>query len=92
MFYQYQLNLMNKDLQQQIKSLEKEILKEELKISNAEKKDAKFVRKSLSVIESNLKYLSIVANGVPLDKKENMKIMEFLRIHHENMWNLSLPA
>jgi len=44
------------------------------------------------VIESDLKYLSIVANGVPLDKKENMKIMEFLRIHHENMWNLSLPA
>ncbi len=83
---------MNKDLQQQIKSLEKEILKEELKISNAEKKDAKFVRKSLSVIESDLKYLSIVVNGIPLDKKENMKIMEFLRIHHENMWNLSLPA
>jgi len=83
---------MNKDLQQQITSLEKEIIKEELKIGNTEKKDTKFVRKSLSVIESDLKYLSIVANGVPLEKKENMKVMEFLRIHYENMWNLSLPA
>ena len=83
---------MNKDLQQQIISLEKEIIKEESKINNTENKDAKFVRKSLSVIESDLKYLSIVANGVPLEKKENMKIMEFLRIHYENMWNLSLPA
>jgi len=83
---------MNKDLQQQIISLEKEIMKEELKISNTEKKDAKFVRKSLTVIESDLKYLSIVANGAPLEKKQNMKIMEFLRIHYENMWNLSLPA
>jgi len=54
---------MNKDLQQQITSLEKEIIKEELKIGNTEKKDTKFVRKSLSVIESDLKYLSIVANA-----------------------------
>ena len=83
---------MNEDLQQQIILLEKEIIKEELKISDTEKKDTKFVRKSLSVIESDLKYLSIVANGAPLEKKENMKIMEFLRIHYENMWNLSLPA
>ncbi len=83
---------MNEDLQQQIISLENEIIKEELKISNTEKKDAKFVRKSLHVIESDLKYLSIVANGAPLEKKQNMKIMEFLRIHYENMWNLSLPA
>ncbi len=83
---------MNEDLQQQVISLEKEIIKEELKISNTEKKDAKFVRKSLSVIESDLKYLSIMANGAPLEKKQNMKIMEFLRIHYENMWNLSLPA
>jgi len=83
---------MNEDLQQQIISLENEIIKEELKISNTEKKDTKFVRKSLSVIESDLKYLSIVANGAPLEKKQNMKIMEFLRIHYENMWNLSLPA
>jgi len=83
---------MNEDLQQQIISLENEIIKEELKISNTEKKDTKFVRKSLSMIESDLKYLSIVANGAPLEKKQNMKIMEFLRIHYENMWNLSLPA
>ena len=83
---------MNEDLQQQIISLENEIIKEELKISNTEKKDTKFVRNSLHVIESDLKYLSIVANGAPLEKKQNMKIMEFLRIHYENMWNLSLPA
>jgi len=83
---------MNEDLQQQIVLLENEIIKEELNISNTEKKDGKFVRKSLSVIESDLKYLSIVANGAPLEKKQNMKIMEFLRIHYENMWNLSLPA
>ena len=83
---------MNEDLQQQVISLENEIIKEELKINNTENRDAKFVRKSLSVIESDLKYLSIVANGAPLEKKQNMKIMEFLRIHYENMWNLSLPA
>lgn len=85
--------MMSKDLRQQIKSLEDEIVREEIKINDALKEEvADLIKKSLTIIDSDLKYLSILVNGAPLDKKENMKIMEFIRIHHENMWNLSLPA
>ena len=43
-------------------------------------------------LESNLKYLSILANGASIDKNEDRKIMDFLRIHYENLQKLSLPA
>jgi hypothetical protein len=39
-----------------------------------------------------LKYLSILANGAPIDKNEDRKIMDFLRIHYDYMKKLSIPA
>lgn len=50
------------------------------------------LRRSLSLLESDLKYLSILANGAPIDKNEDRKIMDFLRIHYERLRKLSLPA
>jgi hypothetical protein len=50
------------------------------------------IKTSLHQLESNLKYLSILANGVPINKKEDRKIMDFLRIHYDYLQKLSVPA
>ena len=50
------------------------------------------VKKSLHQLESDLKYLSILANGAPIQKNEDRKIMEFLRIHYNYLQKLSVPA
>lgn len=50
------------------------------------------IQSSLYRLESNLKYLSILANGAPIDKNEDRKIMDFLRIHYDYMKKLSIPA
>jgi len=50
------------------------------------------IKKSLYQLESNLKYLSIIANGVPVNRKEDRKIMDFLRIHYNYLQKLSVPA
>lgn len=84
---------MRRDVRQDIKTLQVEIINDESKIiefmHNGEHES---VKKCLSRIDSDLKYLSIIANGAPIDKNEDRKIMDFLRIHYENMRNLSLPA
>ena len=49
------------------------------------------LKKSLSQLESNLKYLSIIANGAPINRKDR-KIMDFLRIHYNYLQKLSIPA
>ncbi len=70
-----------------------EIINEEAKIIDylhARKHDE--IKKCLFRLESDLKYLSILANGAPIDKTEDRKIMDFLRIHYDNLRNLSLPA
>jgi len=80
---------MNKDLQQEIKTLENEIMREEYKIiENTNNGDTKSMKKSADTIHSDLKYLSIITNGAPIDPKQNMKIREFLRIHYENLWRM----
>jgi hypothetical protein len=50
------------------------------------------IKTSLHRLESDLKYLSILANGAPIDKNEDRKIMDFLRIHYDYLHKLSAPA
>ncbi len=84
---------MNIQLHEEIEKLKKEIESAEAKVSKAvQSNDDDSASKSLTAIESNLKYLSIVVNGAPLDKRDDRNIREFLRIHYENMCKLSLPA
>ncbi len=84
---------MPSDIRQDIKNLEDDILQTEdnivefLGVNHNEG-----VKKSLRQLESNLKYLSIIANGAPIEKKEDIKIMNFLRTHYNYMRKLSVPA
>lgn len=87
------MHIMNFQLHEEIEKLKKEIESAEEKASKAvQSYDDDSASESLSAIESNLKYLSIVVNGAPLDKRDDRNIREFLRIHYENMCKLSLPA
>ncbi len=84
---------MPSDIRQDIKNLENDILQTEENI--VEFLGVNYdegVKKSLHQLESNLKYLSIIANGAPLEKKEDIKIMNFLRTHYNYMRKLSVPA
>ncbi len=84
---------MPSDIRQDIKNLENDILQTEdnivefLGVNNDEG-----VKKSLHQLESNLKYLSILANGAPIGKNEDIKIMNFLRTHYNYLQKLSVPA
>ena len=84
---------MPSDIRQDIKNLENDILQTEdnivefLGVNHNEG-----VKKSLRQLESNLKYLSIIANGAPIEKKEDIKIMNFLRTHYNYLQKLSVPA
>jgi len=40
------------------------------------------VKKSIGELRSDLKYLSVLANGAEIDKNEYKKIMVFLRVHY----------
>ncbi len=83
---------MNIQLQKEIDRLKKAIKAEEEIVALAtQRSDEAAVSKSLATIDSDLKYLSIVVNGAPIDKNVDRKTREFLRIHFENMWKLSLP-
>lgn len=84
---------MRRDVHQDIKALQVEIINDESRIIEfLHTGEHDLVKKCLSRIESDLKYLSIIANGAPIDKDEDRKIMDFLRIHYESMRNLSLPV
>ena len=84
---------MDNKLHQDIEGLKKAIKAEEEKVALAtQNSDDNAISKSLAVIDSDLKYLSIVVNGAPIDQKVDRKTREFLRIHFENMWKLSLPS
>jgi len=52
----------------------------------------KGIKKALHQLESDLKYLSILANGAPIEKNEDRKIMDFLRTHYNYLRKLSVPA
>jgi hypothetical protein len=76
-----------------ILNLEKEIIHiEKTLIEFLNLKYEEEIKKSLHQLESNLKYLSILANGAPINKNEDRKIMDFLRIHYNYLQKLSVPA
>ncbi len=84
---------MQADIRQDINNLENDILQTEDKIVkflglNYDKE----IKRSLHQLESNLKYLSILANGAPIEKNEDRKIMDFLRTHYNNLRKLSVPV
>ena len=74
-----------------ILNLEKDILHiEETLVEFLNLKYEKGIKKSLHQLESNLRYLSILANGAPINKNEDRKIMDFLRIHYDYLQKLLL--
>ncbi|RZD40643.1 MAG: hypothetical protein CXT78_12525 [Thaumarchaeota archaeon] len=76
-----------------ILNLEKDILHiEETLVEFLNLKYEKEIKKSLHQLESNLKYLSVLANGAPINKSEDRKIMDFLRTHYNYLQKLSVPA
>ena len=82
-----------RNVHEDIKSLEKEILQTEDKIIEYLRAGYEGgIKTSLHSLDLNLKYLSILANGSPIDKNEDRKIMDFLRIHYDYMQKLSVPA
>jgi len=84
---------MQDSIRQEIKNLENNILQTEDKIIEFLSLNYDVgIKRSLHELESDLKYLSIVANGAPLDKNEDRKIMDFLRTHYNYMRKLSVPA
>ena len=84
---------MQDGLRQDIRNLESEILQIEdsiiefLRLSHDQE-----LKKALYELKSNLKHLSIIANGVPLDKTEVRKTMDFLTTHYNHLQELSVPA
>jgi hypothetical protein len=85
--------MMQANIRQDIQNLETDILQIEDNI--VEFLGANYdegIKKSLHQLESDLKYLSILANGAPIDKNEDRKIMDFLRTHYNNLRKLSVPA
>ena len=84
---------MRTDTRQDIKNLENDILQTEENIVEFLRLNYdEGIRKSLHRLESNLRYLSILANGAPIDKNEDRKIMDFLRTHYDYLQKLSVPA
>ena len=76
-----------------ILNLEKEIIYvEKTLVEFLNLKYEEGIKKSLHKLESNLRYLSILANGAPINKNEDRKIMDFLRIHYNYLQKLSVPA
>ena len=82
---------MPNNLHQKIIDLEKNILQIENNMIEFERlKYKNGIKKSIRQLESDLKYLSILTNGASIDKNEDMRIMDFLRIHYNNLQKLSI--
>ena len=91
--FQYVYAVSLRDVHEDIKNLEKEILQTEDKLIEYLRAGYEGgIKTSLRRLESDLKYLSILANGAPIDKTEDRKIMDFLRIHYDYMRKLSVPV
>ena len=83
----------NDTIHSDILNLEKEIIHiEETLVEFLNIKYEEGIKKSLHQLESNLRYLSILANGAPINKNEDRKIMDFLRTHYNYLQKLSVPA
>ncbi len=84
--------LMQADIRQDIKNLENDILQiEDNVVEFLRLNYDEGIKRSLHQLESNLKYLSVLANGAPIEKNEDIKIMDFLRTHYNNLQKLSAP-
>ena len=82
---------MTSDIRQNIENLEKDVLRLEDNI--AEFPSSRYGEGIKKVtIKSNLKYLTILANGTSIDKNEDREIMDFLRIHYNYLKKLSVTA
>ena len=85
--------IMHDDLHQKITNLKKDILQIEDNMIEFERlKYEDGIKKSVQQLESDLKYLSVLANGAPIDKDEDRRIMDFLRIHYNNLHKLSIST
>ena len=85
--------MVNDIIYSDILNLEKDILHiEETLVKFLNLKYEEGIKKSLHQLESNLRYLSILANGAPINKNEDRKIMDFLRTHYDYLQKLSVPA
>jgi len=85
--------IMQDDVRQDIRNLESEILQIENSIIEfLRPNNDQELKKALHELKSELKHLSIIANGVPLDKTEARKTIDFLRTHYDHLQELFLPA
>ena len=84
---------MQYDLSEKIKNLENDILKLEENIEEFSRlKYYEGIKKTIPQIQSNLKYLSVLANGAAIDKEEDKRIMYFLSSHYSYLKKLSASS
>lgn len=84
---------MQNDIRHDIQNLENDILQiEDSIIGFLRLNHDQELKKALRELKSDLKHLSILANGAPLDKTETRKTMDFLRTHYNHLQELSVPA
>ncbi len=84
---------MQTNIHQEIKNLEDDVLQTENTIVEFLGMNYdEGIKRSLRQLESNLRYLSILANGAPINKNEDRRIMDFLRIHYNHLRKLSVPS
>ncbi len=84
---------MQADIYQDIKNLENDILQIEDSIIEFLRLDHdQELKKALHELKSDLKHLSILANGAPLDKTESRETMDFLTTHYSHLQKFSVPA
>ncbi len=84
---------MQDDIRNDINNLEDDILQIEQSIMDFLRPNHdQQLKKALHELRSDLKHLSVLANGAPLDKTETRKTMDFLRTHYNHLQELSLPA
>ncbi|PIW33160.1 MAG: hypothetical protein COW27_01690 [Nitrosopumilales archaeon CG15_BIG_FIL_POST_REV_8_21_14_020_37_12] len=82
---------MQTDIRQNIQTLKNDILKTENDIEEFLKFDyIKGAKRSIHQLELNLKYLSVIANGAPIDKTEDRDVMEFLMTHYIKLQKFTL--
>ncbi len=79
------------DVLHKIKELEKRILEAEANIEEfSQLHYDEGIKKALHGIGSDLKYMGILSNGCPVDKKEDRRIMDFLRVHYDYLRKMSV--
>ena len=79
--------------QQKIAEIQNQIITTEEKITECIKLEYNTgIRKLVHQLEMDLKYLSVLANGAPVNKEKDMKVMDFLRIHYNRLRDYPIPA